>query len=146
MPGKGGRRLVIDADVARSAGETEYAVSSACRQFLDAVTEYRHRVVITPELQNEWREHASRYPNRWLRRMYARRLVHRCTVAGNDPTSAATSPCCPPCSTITTSTTSCTSASTASSPLAGPPCRTKPPFASRVRSQDAWSIFSIVLE
>ena len=79
MPGKSGRRLVIDADVARSAGETKHPVSSACRQFLDAVTECRHRVVMTPEIQEEWRRHASRYTYRWLRRMFARRLVDRCT-------------------------------------------------------------------
>lgn len=85
MPGKSGRRLVIDADVARSAGETKHPVSSACRQFLDAVTECRHRVVMTPEIQEEWRRHASRYTYRWLRRMFARRLVDRCTVATNDP-------------------------------------------------------------
>ena len=84
MPGKGGRRLVIDADVARSAGETEHAVSSACRQFLDAVTKFRHRVVMAPEIQEEWREHASRYTHRWLGRMYARRLVDRPAVGRDD--------------------------------------------------------------
>ena len=77
--------MVIDADVARSAGETKHPVSRSCRQFLDAVTEYRHRVVMTPQIQQEWCEHASRYTYRWLRRMNAKRPVHRCTVAGNDP-------------------------------------------------------------
>ena len=50
MPGKGGRRLVIDADVACSTGETEHPVSSACRQVLDAVARFRPRGVMTPEL------------------------------------------------------------------------------------------------
>ena len=78
------RRLVIDANVARSAGETEHAVSSACRKFLDAVTVCEHRVVMTAEIQQEWRKHASRYARRWLTRMYGRRLVYRTPVASDD--------------------------------------------------------------
>ena len=85
MPGKGGRRLVIDANVARSAGETKHPVSTSCREFLETATRFSHRVVMTTEIQEEWREHASKFARRWLVRMYARRLVHRCTVAGNDP-------------------------------------------------------------
>ena len=85
MPGKGGRRLVIDADVARSAGETEHTVSSACRQFLDVVPEFRHRVVMTSEIQEEWRKHASRYTYRGLERMCARRLVDRIAVVWDNP-------------------------------------------------------------
>ena len=49
MPEQGRRRLVIDADVARSAGETEHPVSSACGKFLSTTTELGHRVVMTAE-------------------------------------------------------------------------------------------------
>ena len=49
MPGWGRRRLVIDATVAHSAGETEHPVSSACRKFLSTTTELGHRVVMTAE-------------------------------------------------------------------------------------------------
>ena len=60
MPERGRRRLVIDADVARSAGETEHPVSSACGKFLSTTTELGHRVVVTGEIRREWRKHASR--------------------------------------------------------------------------------------
>ena len=80
MPEQGRRRLVIDANVAQSAGETEHPVSSACRNFLSTTTELGHRVVMTAEIQREWREHASRYARRWLTGMYGRRLVYRSTV------------------------------------------------------------------
>ena len=85
MPGKGGRRLVIDADVARSAGETEHPVSTSCRGFLETATRFRHRVVMTTEIQEEWREHASHFARRWLVRMYARRLVDRTALARDNP-------------------------------------------------------------
>ena len=67
--------MVIDASVARSAGETEHPVSSACRRFLSTTTELGHRVVMTAEIRREWRKHASRYTRRWLTQMYGRKLV-----------------------------------------------------------------------
>jgi hypothetical protein len=81
---RGQRRLVIDANVARSSGETEHPASGKCREFLDATTEFGHRVVMTAEIQQEWRTHASRYASRWLTRMYARRRVYRSTVGRDD--------------------------------------------------------------
>lgn len=69
------RRLVIDADVARSAGESEHPISSACRQFLEAVLDVEHQVVMSDAILKEWRSHISRYTRRWRRRMYGRRLV-----------------------------------------------------------------------
>lgn len=69
MRRRGGRRLVIDANVVRAAGETEHTVSSACRKFLDAVARFEHRVVMTTEIQQEWRDHASRYARKWLTRI-----------------------------------------------------------------------------
>lgn len=81
---RGRRRLVVDANVARSAGETEHAVSSACRSFLNAITKSEHRVVMTDEIQQEWREHASKYSSRWLTSMYARKLVFRSAVRRDD--------------------------------------------------------------
>ena len=84
MPAQGQRRLVIDANVARSSGETEHPASRKCREFLDATTEFGHRVVMTAEIQQEWRTHASRYASRWLTRMYARRRVYRSAVGRDD--------------------------------------------------------------
>lgn len=75
MANQGSRRLVIDADVVHSAGETEHPISSACRKFLETVLDARHRVVMTDAILEEWRHHMSRYSRRWRRRMYGRRLV-----------------------------------------------------------------------
>ena len=71
------RRLVIDADVARSAGESEHPISSACRKFLDTVLSVGHHVVMSEAIQEEWRRHRSRYSLKWLTRMSARRRVDR---------------------------------------------------------------------
>lgn len=75
MANQGSRRLVIDADVVHSAGETEHPISSACRRFLETVLDARHHVVMTDAILEEWRHHMSRYSRRWRRRMYGRRLV-----------------------------------------------------------------------
>ncbi len=75
MANQGSRRLVIDADVVHSAGETEHPISSACRKFLETVLDARHCVVMTDAILEEWRRHMSRYSRRWRRRMYGRRLV-----------------------------------------------------------------------
>jgi len=54
------RRIVVDASVARSAGETSHLDSVLCREFLQAMLKICHRVVLTPEIEREWRKHASR--------------------------------------------------------------------------------------
>lgn len=69
------RRLVIDADVAKSAGESEHPTSSACRKFLEAVLNVGHCVVMTQAIRNEWRCHMSKYSRKWQTRMWGRRRV-----------------------------------------------------------------------
>jgi len=71
------KRLVIDASVARSAGETEHPVSKSCREFLEAVRGICHRLVFTEAIRDEWRRHESRYSRRWLVSMYAKKKVDR---------------------------------------------------------------------
>ena len=53
MANQGSRRLVIDADVVHSAGETEHPVSSACRRFLETVLDVGHQVVMTDAIMAE---------------------------------------------------------------------------------------------
>ena len=77
MANQGSRRLVIDADVVHSAGETEHPISSACRRFLETVLDVGHHVVITDAILAEWHNHMSRYSRRWRRQMYGRRRVYR---------------------------------------------------------------------
>lgn len=69
------RRLVIDADVVRSAGESEKPPSSACRKFLEAVLKVGHQVVMTHAIREEWRHHMSKYSRKWRRQMWGRRRV-----------------------------------------------------------------------
>jgi hypothetical protein len=69
------RRIVVDASVARSAGETSHPDSVLCREFLLAILKICHRVVLTPETEREWHRHASRFSMRWLATMRSRRKV-----------------------------------------------------------------------
>ena len=74
------RQLVIDADVARSAGESLHPTSSACRGFLETMLEVRHHVVMTDTIWEEWGHHRSRIWSKWLTQMYGRKLVKRTEV------------------------------------------------------------------
>jgi len=67
------RRLVVDASVVQAAGETHHPVSSACRNCLEAIRRICHRVVVTPEMRDEWDRHMSNFTRKWRRSMAARR-------------------------------------------------------------------------
>jgi len=67
------KRLVIDACVARSAGETDHPISAACRGYLLDILEICHRIVMTPEIRAEWQKHQSRFSQRWLTQMIAKK-------------------------------------------------------------------------
>ena len=86
MAKKHPRRLVIDADVARSAGSRRLrprsatsarAVSVACHQFLNTVRDVGYHVVMTTNIRQEWLRHRSNFSATWLIQMYGRRQVHR---------------------------------------------------------------------
>ena len=74
------RNLVVDADVARSAGESKHSISSACRRFLDTMSEVGHSVVMTKAIGEEWRRHRSGYSATWLTRMYGKKQVYRAAI------------------------------------------------------------------
>lgn len=67
MAAKVSRRLVIDASVARSAGgeDATFPKSKHCRDFLKAVLTICHRVVMTPEIAEEWKKHRSNFARTW---------------------------------------------------------------------------------
>ena len=77
MPTKASAALVIDASIARAAGETEHPVSSACRSFLQEVLNICHKIVMTPEIYGEWKKHKSRLAYGWLASMTAKKKVAR---------------------------------------------------------------------
>lgn len=70
-------RFVVDADVARSAGESEHPVSSSARNFLDRIMNNDAVIVLCPKLSKEWRAHRSQYARKWLGSMTARKRVLR---------------------------------------------------------------------
>lgn len=67
--------LVVDASVARAAGETNHPVSSSCREALESILRICHRIIMGYTLSVEWKNHESRFAKRWLVSMYARRKV-----------------------------------------------------------------------
>lgn len=77
MRDRNSKRLIIDADVARSSGDENATDPRAvnCRDFLKGVREYNHQIVITREINNEWKKHQSRFALGWRISMEARRRV-----------------------------------------------------------------------
>ena len=66
----------MNASVARAAGgvEATASVSINCTEFLETFRdECSHRVVMTPELSEEWDENQSKFAATWLRSMIARK-------------------------------------------------------------------------
>ncbi len=82
MPRKLLRRLVIDADVARSAGcqEAIYPTSKYCRYFLEEVLEICHCVIMSVAIAEEWDRHHSGFARTWRRRMVASKKLFRIRV------------------------------------------------------------------
>lgn len=83
MAKKTSKRLVIDACVARAAGEKDHPVSEASRLFLLQVSTVCHRIVMTAEIEREWDNHQSKFALKWLSMMQSRRKVIRPRSARN---------------------------------------------------------------
>ena len=73
------RRLVIDASVLHAAGPegATFPTSKNCRDFLEAVRSICHRVVMTPDIGDEWRRHLSPFARKWRVSMEAKKKVYR---------------------------------------------------------------------
>ena len=86
MTEKISKRLVIDASVARSAGQEDatYPRSVRCRDFLQAVLEISHRVVMTQDIKKEWDKHQSKSARKWLRQMVAKKKLYVCNITFDD--------------------------------------------------------------
>ncbi|MBI2264575.1 MAG: hypothetical protein HYU64_05325 [Armatimonadetes bacterium] len=74
-PVRTSRRIVVDASVARAAGEHNHPTSKACRDFLIEVLGICHKVVMSPPIRNEWKKHCSSFSHKWLTSMTARKKV-----------------------------------------------------------------------
>lgn len=75
MADKESRLLVIDASIANAAGEINPA-SKIYRDFLEGVRVICHRVVMTPEIADEWNRHQTRFAKKWRRSMVAKKKVY----------------------------------------------------------------------
>ncbi len=86
MPTKISRRLVIDASVAHASGGEEaiFPTSKNCRDFLKAVQTISHRIVMTPAITEEWKNHQSNFARRWRVSMEARKKVVRVSAPADD--------------------------------------------------------------
>lgn len=73
--------LVIDASVARSAGETEHPVSSACRQTLTSVLKICHKMVTCKEIDIEWKNHQSNFALKWRAAMQSKGKIVRIQIS-----------------------------------------------------------------
>ncbi|MEG3835052.1 MULTISPECIES: hypothetical protein [unclassified Microcoleus] len=74
MADKVSKRLVIDASVARATGREDatYPTSVYCRKFLQAVLDLSHRIVMTPDIRDEWNKHQSKFARKWRSQMVAK--------------------------------------------------------------------------
>jgi hypothetical protein len=70
-------RLVIDANIAQSAGTSDVPVSLYSRECLNAIRDSDHVAVFCEKLLMEWSEHASLVSRRWWKSMTARRRIER---------------------------------------------------------------------
>lgn len=80
------KEMVIDADIAHSAGESDHPISSNCRNFLEAVKENGHQLVMTKEIRDEWNRHRSVYSTRWSVLMVSRKQVKMIRIDENKKT------------------------------------------------------------
>lgn len=70
--------LIIDASVARSSGEKDAKNhdSKYCREFLNGVLEICHKIVMTPEIRDEWQKHESNFALTWRSSMMQKKKIH----------------------------------------------------------------------
>ncbi len=73
------QRLVIDASVARASGgkDAVHPTAKNCRDFLTAVLQICHCVVMTPPIIKEWKKHQSAFARKWRVQMEGRKKVVR---------------------------------------------------------------------
>jgi len=75
MTRKKGKWLVIDANIAHSAGTGEVPTSRYSRTSLEIVLQGEHIAVFNPSLRQEWKNHSSKFARIWWRAMSARRRI-----------------------------------------------------------------------
>lgn len=71
------KTLVIDASVARAAGDEEatHPTSVVARNFLQEVLTIRHKAIMTPAIRDEWDIHQSNFARKWRRIMLSKKKL-----------------------------------------------------------------------
>ena len=68
-------RIVVDTSVYRSAHNDDTRENAtSCRAFLTVIANERILVVLTPDIENEWRSHDNEYNTNWRTQMIDGRL------------------------------------------------------------------------
>lgn len=78
------RRIVVDASVARAAGNSTHPTSRMCREFLLDMMTICHRMVVSREILIEWKNNASSFSVPWLAAMRVKRKVVTVDPEGTD--------------------------------------------------------------
>jgi hypothetical protein len=81
------KSLIIDASIARAAGrekpadiipkETTVLTPINCREILDAVRKLGFRIMMTPEIEQEWNKHQGSFATGWRAAMRTARKIDR---------------------------------------------------------------------
>ncbi len=88
-----GFAIVVDASVARSAGESGKPQPEACRQALLAILDHNHRLAMSALVRKEWMKtrpgnpipYATLFALRWLTQMQSAGRVDEITLEENSP-------------------------------------------------------------
>jgi len=70
------RNLVVDASIMHSSGTAEQGTSKASREALDAILRICHHVILTSDIREEWKRHASGYSQSWHVAMESKKKVN----------------------------------------------------------------------
>ncbi len=71
-------RVVIDASIARSCGETEDPVSRLSRKLLEEIYNRKSKLILHKDLKREYENHASNFFIKWQSSMIAKKQFSVC--------------------------------------------------------------------
>lgn len=63
--------VVVDASVARAAGETIHPTSKSCRDFMIEFRNTKNKIVMSNKIFEEWKKHQSRFALQWRANLIA---------------------------------------------------------------------------
>ncbi len=83
MPNSAGKKIVVDSNVARSAGNvSDIPISGHSRDALLAILNRKHLLVLNEPFEAEWKKHESRFAKSWRVTMQQRGRI--CWIASDE--------------------------------------------------------------